>query len=244
MKYILILLLLSGCSTLSDFIFPKVADKDASLEWRKDLLMDVNGKIYRGMAKVPKASVYKIKIYPSDKRIDRLQWRTCHREDFADKAVERGLWPWSKKDKHFSMNFYPKKIELDRACPLNFEALAEKHKSMAFGMVIFPDIRPHVVLRATLECDGRTEIMTGTSECQGAISTIQKIHFDGEVFQDDRPNEKCPPMKKVKPNVFEFFMPKNLCVYVFKSKQKAINGKFKTHNLITYGYERLPPPDH
>ena len=235
MKYILLLLMLSSCSTLTGFFFPKSEDKDANIEWRKDMLIDVDGKIYRGIAMVPSKGTYNLKIYPAEKRIDRLQWRTCHREDFVDKAVKHGFWPWSKKQEYFSMSFTPKNIELERACPLMIEGLAEKHKSLSFGMLVFPDIRPWISLSAKLECNGKLVPAKGTSECQGAISTIHKIHFNGEVFQDDRPNEKCPPLKKIKPNVFEFFMPKNLCVYLFKSRQKHSSGKFMTHKLLTYG---------
>ena len=242
MRYVLLLLFLSGCSTLTDFFLPAAMNKNPKVEWRKDLLLEVDDKIYRGVALVPIKTTYSITIWPSDERIDRLQWRTCHREDYVDKAVKRGFWPWSKDDKFFKMSFTPKRIELDRACPLMLEALAEKHKSMSFGMVIFPDANTHVSLPAIIECDGRTERSTGVSECQGAVDTIHKINFDGEVFQDDRPNATCPPMKQVKSNSFEFFMPKDLCVYLFKSPQKDANGKYKTHKLITFGYEQIPPP--
>jgi hypothetical protein len=236
------MILLSSCSTLTGFLFPNSEDKDAGIEWRKDMMIDIDGKIYRGVAVVPKKNIYSLKIYPSEDRIDRLQWRTCHREDFVDKAVKHGFWPWSKKQVYFAMSFTPRRIELERSCPLMIEGLAEKHKSLSFGMVIFPDSRPWVSIPAKVECNGRVIPRDGTSECQGAVSTIHKIHFDGEMFEDDRANEKCPPFKKVRPNIFEFFMPKDLCVYYFISRQKDANGKHKRHKLMTYGYERIPPP--
>ena len=230
---------ISGCATL----FPSSLEKDHKIEWKKDLLMSINDKMYHGIALVPKARLYNIKIFPPVKTIDRIQWGSCHGGDNADKAVEYGLWPWSKKQKYFSMTYTPKNIELDRACPLKITALAQKHKAMAFGMIIVPDVKPHISLKATLECNRKTQLKkVGTTACQAAIKSIHRIHFDGEVFQDARENIKCPPFKKVKPNVFEFFMPRDLCVYLFKSRQKAINGKFKTHKLITYGYEKVPPP--
>lgn len=241
MRFLIFIFFIAGCASISDFLLPQPIDKDPNVEWRKDLVLDVNGKRYKGMALVPTQSKYEIKIYPADKRIDRLQWRTCHRNDSVDKAVESGFWPWSKKKEYFTMIFEPKSIELERACPLRIEALAQKHKSMAFGMVIFPDSRQHYNLEAVLECNGRTQIRVGTSECQGAIMSLHKVIFGGEVVQDDRPNEQCPPMKQVQENVFEFFMPKNECVYLFKSFEK-VDGKYRTHKIITYGYEKIPPP--
>lgn len=246
MKLIFIFLisfLFVGCSTLSDFFYPTSIDKDPRIEWRKDMRFDVNGVACRGMTIVPPAKTYQIKIYPSDQRIDRLQWRTCHRGDFADKAVEYGIWPWSKKEKYFTMNFSPTPIELNRACPLQLEALAFKHKSMSFGTILFPDTRANLNLPATLECNGQLKARIGTSECQAPKDSIQRITFESEVFQDERPNEQCPPMKRVSEKVFEFFMPKDLCVYVFKSLEKDKSGKFRTHHAVTYGYEQIPPPE-
>ena len=237
-----ILLSLSGCASIQDFLNPSTADKDASVEWRKDILLEVNGKAYRGIATVPPAEVYTIKIYPPDDRIDRLQWRTCHREDFSDKAVKYGSWPWSKKQKYFEMQIAPRPIELERSCPLMLEALAQKHKEMGFGMVIWPDSRPEFTLNSTIECNGIRKIRKGTGECQGPVGSIHKIYFSEKVYTDDRANEKCPPMRRVSDNVYEFFMPKDVCVYPFLSARKHDNGKRISYKILTYGYEKIPPP--
>ena len=103
MKYLLILLLLSGCSTLSSFFLPGSLEKDAKIEWKKDLLMSINGVVYTGLALVPKADIYHLKIYPAEKTIDRLQWSSCHGGDHVDKAVKYSRWSWKKQKDYFEM---------------------------------------------------------------------------------------------------------------------------------------------
>lgn len=244
MKLLLIiyLLLLTGCSTLGEFLSPEDLTKDANTEWRKSMMMKINGKDYRGLAVVPAADVYEILIFPYNDSIDRLQWGTCHGDDFADNAVKNSFWPWKKDDKYFRMVFRPQPIELERACPLYLEELAERHRSMNFGMIIFPDYRPHFRLAATLECNRRAEPKSGVSGCQAPMGTIHRIQFAEVVDHDDRPNEKCPPVREVRPGVFEFNMPKSTCTYDFVSDEKDSFGNYLTHRLYTYGYEENPPP--
>ena len=237
---------MTGVSQSRSDLFGNGIEKNVEYEWRKDLLMEVNNVRYRGIAIVPPAPLYDIKFYPPEKSIDRLQWNTCHRGDYADRAVQYGRWPWSKKESYFKMKFQPKSLELDRACPLNIVALTQRHKEMGFGMMIFPDPRPHIAIKSKVECNGSfIPSVGGTNGCQAPVDTIHKVHFDrteGEVYQDVRENAKCPPMRKVGSNTFEFFMPKDLCVYLFVSRRKASNGKFKMHKFLTYGYEKIPPP--
>lgn len=235
---------LSGCASITDFLFPEALDKDARVEWRKELKMEVNGKVYRGLGLTEFASIYEIKIYPGFKEIDRLQWRTCHREDFVDKAVENGFWPWSKKDEFFKFEFRAKPIELNRSCPLRFESLTMKHKTLEFGMLLFPDSRPWINLPASVECNGQVELYeSGKSICQAPANTVQKIRFSSDVVQDETPNELCPPMKEVRPGEFEFFMPENECVYIFGKPERHESGEFRKHILTTFGYEKIPPPE-
>lgn len=241
----LILLVSTSCSTLQGFIFPDVDDRDASIEWEKDMKMVINGKTYHGVAVVPEADEYEFKIYPAYKRIDRLTWHTCHGGDHADKAVVHGFWPWSKKSNFFSMKMRISDIERERACPLELEALTMKNKSMAFGIVLFPDLRPWVSLGATLECNRRLLLpeVNGISACQAPVDSIQRISLHREAVQDERPNANCPPMDQISPGTFEYFMPKGKCVYVFKIPKKHVSGRYYQHNLITYGWEKSPPAE-
>jgi len=238
------MLFLGGCATLQGFLFPDASDKNTELSWQKDLKMSINGKFYYGMATVKPATDYHIRIYPAYKEIDRLQWRTCHRGGHADKAVKHGFWPWSAKQEYFSMTFRQADIEKDRACTLDLEALTMRRKSMSFGMIVFPDSRPWLNLGATLECNGRLVVSQGgMSACQGPYQSIQRIALKSGVVQDDRPNEKCPPMQQVSEGVFEYYMPKGQCVYVFKVPDLHESGRFRQHNLITFGYEAIPPAE-
>lgn len=232
-----------GCSTLQGFLFPDALDKDAKVAWAKDLKMIINDRFYFGTAVVPSADKYNIKIYPAFEEIDRLQWRTCHRGGHADKAVTHGFWPWSKKQDFFFLQFQPRDIELDRACTLDFEALTKKRKNMSFGMVVFPDSRAWINLSATVECNGRLHLYDGTSVCQAPVQSVQRIALKAGVIQDERPNKDCPPMREVSKGVFEYYMPKDQCIYLFKIKEKHESGKYRTHKLITYGSEKVPPAE-
>lgn len=236
------LLFTTSCSSIRNFLLPEEKDKDARVEWQKTLRFDVNGEQFRGMAILPRAASYKFRIYPYDKNIDRLQWRTCAGFDFVDKAVKRG-W-FGGGDKYFEMDFAPTAIELDRACSLKIESLSAKKKVMEFGMAIFPDTRVEIDLPARLECNRRVTNYVGKTACHAPNGTIHRIVFQQEVFQDDRPNAECPPMKKIGDRSFEFFMPRNECIYQFNALEKHTNGEDRKFLLHTYGFEKVPPPEY
>lgn len=241
----LIVLVSLGCSSLQGFFFPNVADKDAKIAWEKDLRIQVNKSVYHGTAVVEKAEKYWIYIFPPYKEITRLQWRTCHRGGVAKNAVKYGRWPWSEKQEYFKMEFTPRDLELERACTLSFEALDKSKKSMGFAMVAFPDIRPWYDVSATVECNGALDaLMKGTSLCQAPVGAVTRISFADEIFMDETPDEKCPPFKKIAPNVFEFKMPKDECVFNFiKKEYHKESGRLRSHKFITFGYEQSPPPE-
>lgn len=233
---------LVGCSTLGEFFSPDDLPKDINAEWRKNMTMKINGKLYRGLAVVDAADTYEILIYPYNDKIDRLQWGTCHGDDFVDNAVKNSVWPWKKNDPYFRMIFRPQPIELERACPLYLEELAERHKSMNFGMVIFPDYRPHFRLSATLECNREAKPTKGVSGCQAPTGTVHRIQFAERVDFDERQNEACPPVREVRPGAYEFNMAESTCTYDFVSDKKDAFGNYLTHRLFTYGYSKNPPP--
>ena len=233
-----------GCSTLQGFLFPNSIEKSLSVSWEKDLRFQINDKIYYGTALVHEKPNYWIYIFPPYNEISRLQWRTCHRGGAAKNAVKYGKWPWSKKQEYYKMNFVPRDIERERACALKFEALAKNRKVMGFGMVVFPDIRPWFNLSSTVECNGEVHVYTdGTSICQAPEGAITRISFSGKTYMDDSPNSQCPPFKEISDGVFEFKMPKDECIYNFKRPEKHESGRYRSHKLVTFGYEDSPPPE-
>jgi predicted small lipoprotein YifL len=235
--------LLSGCGHLGSFFFPEAPDRDAKVEWRKTLKMNINGETHFGMVKVQESKKYIIKIYPFDDHIDRVQWRTCHRDGFADKAVESSFWPWSKKNKFYQLDFSPNQIELNRACGLRIESLTKKHTVMEFGLILFHDIRPEVSLGAGLACNGEFYAREGVAECQGAVGSTQEIYFSEKVYQDESENRRCPPLKEIEDGVFSYKVPRGECVYPLKVNRKHQNGRYIMMNLFTYGFEKNPPPE-
>ena len=241
---LLSLILVSGCATIRDFIFPDDNFKDANIHWQKTLQFEVNGKAYRGLAMVERAKEYKLRIFPNDKTIDRLQWRTCQGGDFVDKAVDRSFWRWKKTEKHFDMTFALTEIEKERACTFKIDSLAGKNKVMEFGMIIFPSSRPEVSLPALLECNRATVQTVGKGGCHAPVGTIQRITFKQKVYQDETPHVECPPLTEIKGNKFEYHIVKDECVYVFMSPDRHENGEFREYTLHTIGYEKSPPPEY
>jgi len=234
-----------GCSSLQGFLFPDKADKDTTVSWEKDLRMQVHDKVYYGTAVVPERESYTIYIFPPYQNITRLQWRTCHRGGAAKDAVQNGKWPWSKKEKYFKMQYVPKDIERERACALKFEALAKDRKSIAFGMIAFPDLRPWFDVPSTVECNGEVNLyFDGTSMCQAPVNAITRISFNSEIYMDMTDNVNCPPFKEIAKGIFEFKMPKDECVYNFKkAEEHKESGKLRSHKLITFGFEKTPPQE-
>lgn len=238
-----ILLVTSGCATLRGLLFP-ADERDARVEWEKDMKMVVNGKTYYGLAVLPKAEQYNFQIYPAYKEIDRIQWKTCHRGDAADHAVVHGIWPWSPRQEFFSLKFKVSDIEAERACPLRFAALSKKNKSMAFGWALWPDIRPWISISSTVECNGDRHVyFDGVSACQAPVDTIQRISLRKDVVVDERDNPRCPPLTKVSDGLYEYFMPKGECVYLFKIPKKHESGRYYQHNHYTFGFEKTPPAE-
>jgi len=234
---------LSGCASLRGFFVPEVADKDARIEWQKTMKFSVNGKMYRGIAVLPNANTFNLKIYPADKTIDRFQWRTCEGADFQDKVIKTNFWGKAKK-KYHEMNITPTKIEQDRACTMKLESLSGKHKVMEFGWIIFPDSREEVNIPAVTECSRQTTPGTGKSACQAPMSSVYRIGFADKVYQDIEDEKACPPLNEIDQNRFEGYMPIDECLYLFMSLERHSNGKRREHILHTYGWEKSPPPEY
>lgn len=248
LKLLVVLMLLNslGCSTLQGFLFPESVSKDTKVSWEKDLRIQVDDRIYYGMALVPRKKKYNIYIFPPNEEISRLQWRTCHRGGAAKDAVQNGKWPWSKKQKYFKLEFEPMPVELERACTLSFEALAKSNKVMGFAMVVFPDSRPWYDLPLSMECNGSIQsFVGGTSICQAPVGAITRVDFGptGKFFQDETPDLKCPPLKSKGNNVYEFKMPKDECVFSFKAGEEHSSGNLRSHKIITFGFEKSPPQE-
>lgn len=238
-------ILTSGCASVGDFLFPEALDRDAKVSWKHDLKMKINGVSYRGLALVPKAQNYEIKIYPPTNEIDRLLWSTCHRGESKDKAVEDGFWPWSKKDEYFKFVFTPAEEELKRSCPLRFQAFEKKHRNISFGLVAFPDHRQEAILPATTHCNGVIEKTIGKNICQAPINSLQRIDFIEPVLATAASDSNCEAPKGDSPGTIFYIHPsKDECIYIFQSKEKhPQNGRRLMFSWHVYGWEKLPPPE-
>jgi hypothetical protein len=122
--------------------------------------------------------------------------------------------------------------------------LEKKHKTMSFGMVIFPDSRAWVNVPALLECNfDIVRFEKGVSYCEAPVGTIHRITFQGEIHAVDRPAKTCPPVRKVGVSMYEWFMPRDDCIYTFMGRGKHPSGNRFMHKLNTRGTEANPPPE-
>jgi len=83
----LVVFTLSGCSTFSKDI-PRITP-DKTVEYRWDLLFEINGKKHRGVATPKSAKRYEIKVYNRD--IDIMRYTGCSRQGIAEKQDKVSL---------------------------------------------------------------------------------------------------------------------------------------------------------
>jgi len=241
-----------GCSML----FKQYPDISAEKYYMHDMRMEINGKVFNGVAVPPKSESYEIKIFPADERIDRLTFTSCGRYDQFDKAVTvKGHLFWKKKDEFFKYSYKPSpKVELNRTCNMKIGAFESKKKRMSYGLIVFSDVRENVRLSSEVVCNGEEEIFAfGKSACQSAPGLMQRIEFKTPVFTpktNQKPECLALMTEDLKPydhnsaqKVFFYKMPVGDCTWIFTAQEKSLNGNRMRHDHTSFGFEDVPPPE-
>lgn len=207
---LLFLLLFVGCASQIP-----VADT----QYRKDLLISVNGKEYRGMGVAPTAPIYKIHI-KSHAKIDYLAIETCHRSQSLEEPYHRPRI--IKKRKEYSFDYVP--VGLEKDCGISFTVYSKRGEN-SWGYIEFESTEYD--LGARLECNGIVAKGNGVSACHSKSGLIQRISFDRTVKVIEDP--LCG-LRAGKDTTWQFDQPLGAKVCVFMDKEK------KFHKLVMYGY--------
>lgn len=207
---------------------------------RLDLKVAINGKTYLGWGVVPAASKYDVTVYPSASN-NRIQWRTCDRENVIDKNDDSGGWLsdlfGSSSPSSYSFSFVPDpSLDQKHHCPLEIDVVNADKNANGFAVFEFKDKRPEYTVGASLTCNGvAIPGLIGVGMCESAVGLMQRIVFDQPVQFGD-PEPQCNTMKDIegKHLVFEFAMPLDKCQFNFRSKDQ------KSFRLFTHGYNDVP----
>jgi len=213
---------------------------NTAVEYRKDMLITVNGTTFEGMGVVEAAPTYNFHV-ESRGQLDMFLFSSCNREWMKERAwnvqkkVSSGLFGWGRKlkdqTKEVTFQYTPIEQIEKTYCPV-FLAGADKDKGKhSWGFVDFRTL--NMTLPARLECNGEIENSIGVGICQSRKGKTQVIEFAEEVIVS--PDGSCE-LGLNRGKRFEFILPGNLCVYRFM----RIKLPYLEFRLTTFGYDSIP----
>lgn len=208
---LLLLLVLSGCASVSDKL-------DKNVFYKRDAGAQINGQTYEGVVSVPYAKSYDFVFYPKGS-IDVLLIRTCHRE-FAAEKITAG---WFGKNKfHYVYTPIPG-IEDVRVCPLRLDTY-ESSKEGRHSWLLADFETPLNKLPFTMYCNGVVSRINGVAVCQSKEQTYQRVVFDEPVMVAPVLPESCnkPVQKDAAYQVYEIKASLGECLFTFESRSGAI----------------------
>lgn len=209
MKY-LIFLLLYGCATGGGIPVDET--------FKKDVYMEINGKVGEGMMVVEKSKSFKVALKFGAK-IELIKIRSCHQEhEFKKKGF------FGKRNHKFTLKRNPK--ENVGYCPLHIGVfdINGRHQWS------FVDTR-NETLEAFLECNGGSSFEKGVSNCQSRTDLVQWVTFKSSV-KALSPTD-CD-IEKLSGTEYSFYMPNGLCYFIFYD---PISREY--HRLNTFGYRDI-----
>lgn len=225
-----------GCSSLpglfqiKDVKDPKELSKHT---YRKQLKFEVDGKIYEGVAVLPRKSSYSITIIPEEKMTYYI-FQTPHREIVFDKP-DTGWF-----NKKFTYLYNPQYDLEDRGyTPLEIAALNKDQEADAFAFIEFKDARPEISLEANVRCNGEYQSGNiGVSLCQTAKGLIQEIFFKEKVLIENVDNGCSQPTTE-SGYFWRIEASEGECPYYFTAQRKHENGKRLSHRLTMVSYTKV-----
>ncbi len=224
-KIILIALFISSCISIPDKI------EDNTL-YRRDMVVEINGKVFQGTATPPKSDIYAIHVYTKGE-LDLFTLETCHREDVTEKAwniiKRKGLFRRKIEIKNeLEFTFTPTEIE-KTDCPILLGGFEQKKGRHSWAFVDPQEDREP--LTATSSCNGTIQQNPTVTACQTKAGLIQSIQFDMEVVGSCEDGCNLPKSTGKK---FEWATGKGRCACMF-----VVKGSDRYHRLTTIGYDRV-----
>ena len=202
---IFIILLLASCSSVQQQL-------ETDMFYKRDVGIEVNGKLYEGVTTVPHATSYKITLVPKGEP-DLMLIRSCHREYSVEKSSS-GWFIFGKKNK-FQYEYTPVPgIEDSRVCPLRVDVYESGKGRHSWALVDMES--PDYEIRYQLTCNGEIISVNGVGVCQAKEQTIQAVKFSMPV-RFAPPPSGCATPKKVGPS-YEIQSSVGECLYHFDTE--------------------------
>lgn len=232
MKYLLLLLAITGCST---FELPMLQQGGTgNVYYKKDLKFTVNGESFEGLAVLNTGTSYAFSIAP-EKPFDLFTAATCHREIDADQVTieKKSRWFGASNKQVVRFEYTPRLgLETGTYCGLEIGVYDKDNGQEYWGFIDFNnDIGRG--LDALVYCNGEKLAASNSAICQSRAGLIQKVSFNEpvEVLSD------CSDFETEDSLGFKFQMPYESCVSLFHNE----NGMFR---LTTFGYNRIKIKDY
>lgn len=211
--------ILAGCSSVTP------QPMDPAKYYRKDIAVTYQGKVYDGVAVLPKASFYELFLKPKAD-MDLLIVRSCHRDFVAEKASGGGLF--NKKD--YKYYYEPVQwIEDQGVCPVKIDALESGSNEYSGAFVDFQSAAYALPYR--LYCNGIHGNVSGVGICQARAGTTQVIAFDEPIRFAPQPEHCSAPV--LRDGHYEITAAVGECLYTFDTKS-GVTGR-----LTMLGYDGL-----
>lgn len=218
MKYFLLLLSLSACTTAQE-----VVTQPTNLYYQKDIKFEVNEQKFTGSAIVNMEEKWRIKVYPEGKA-DLISVTSCHRELRTEKPDKKMF------EKGYTFEIKPSELEGSLSCPIEIAVFELNKGRNAWGTIVIKTDKAK--LAAELWCNGEKFNVGGVSYCQSRKGLIQQIKFDREVIVVSIP--ECG-IGATEGKNFQFLLPQGPCTVYFLDKA----DKQVIHQANLYGYDEI-----
>ena len=232
MKFLLLILLLSGCSTTKPPPKPHQYLDNTKI-YKRDMILSVDGQHGEGILVVEKKPTHNF-IVTSRGQLDMFTLETCHREWTKERSwnveVPSGIFGWGRTISQDKIQFNFIQTDLEKGdCIMELGGYEAKGGRHSWALIDFQDEID--TLPAKIFCNGQLIESKGVSICQSKQGLLQKIEFENETLMESSVNCR---MKKNQGKEFEFLTKKDRCMYHFLDTKTE-----RTHRLTTFGYEGI-----
>jgi hypothetical protein len=221
---------LSGCSSYQP-------DYDPSVHYMRDMIIEIDGKAFEGMASVPfkPTETYSVEIEARGD-LDLFTMATCAKFlqkesgwDRVEKKVFFGLWRRSLSNKRkTSFRYQQNNLEREQGyCPIYLQGLNKDKGRHSEGVIYIVDQKHS--LPAWVNCGINSGQEIGGGVCQLPVDLFAKITFNKEVYMESScdKGQVYGPKKE-----WKWQVKKGDCRYHFATKD---NEKFM---YLMYGFEQ------
>jgi hypothetical protein len=219
-----------GCATMQPPLDPKIY-------YKHDMVMNIDGTDYLGVAVAPRSDHHKI-VITSQEDMDLLQISSCAEDfDISNAIKNSGIGGWLFPKRSFTFNYSPNAVERQPGCLLKIQGLNKAEGRHSWAFIQWMD--PKFNLPAIVSCNNAADFKTnGTTICQNLQHLIMRISFDTPVLLSSKVLDRCklPDAATTDSLHWQFQVANRECIYEFMEQKEP----FRRHVLTTVGYEAVP----